>query len=333
MSQAARTALIYNLTGQVVQLYLPEQEVITYGPPTAAAAYSAWRGDRSNDDTAEFSGTATLDAVSTTVSAAAGASQAIRRQVTLTSVSNIKPRTSYVLANVSGQREIVTPWEVGAAVVKLENELRNDYPITSSTFKGLRHYFTIDSSFIQDAAKINAFTALDHGDIIRRVEPSPPYRLRWRYTTADGIAREHWTYFDVVRQRGTHNVTAADLRAHFPDILDEEWRSQRGQQFAQQIDAGWDRFCFDLRCTGYPIDALREGPVVDELVLRASLMIIAAGGAAPGSRELNDYIRETREDYTRMFERAIGGALKAWIDTGTTGAIDPQPLRQTRLRK
>lgn len=337
MSQTSRTALVYNLTGQVLEFYVPELEVRLFGPPAAAATYSCWRGTDSNDGTTQFSGTATLDSVSTTVGTASGYSQANRRQLTLASTAGISVGLSYVLANALGQREIVTPYEItSATVIKVENDLAYDYAITTSTFKGLRHYFTIDATFIQTLGSINMYGALYYESPRQKVPSrgaAPPYRLRWSYTTADGIARQAWTYFDVARQKGKHNVTANDLRELFPDISDHEWLEQRGQQFAKQIDAAWDYFCFDLRAADYPVDQLREGPVVDELVRRAAIMIIAAAGIAPANRERETYVREAREEYRAMFNKAIGSSLKAWIDVGTTGAIHPDPPRVTRLRR
>ena len=60
-------ALTYDVTGQVVSFWPPQAEVIAAGAPTAAATYSVWGGTQANDETAKFTGSATLDSVATTV--------------------------------------------------------------------------------------------------------------------------------------------------------------------------------------------------------------------------------------------------------------------------
>lgn len=337
MSQTSRAALIYNLTGQTLPFYPPEAEVRADGAPTADATYSIWRGTDSNDVTAELTGTATLDTVSTTVATtAAGYAQANRRKIILASTTGILAGVPFLLANTYLEREVVVPYEVQTTFVLVENDLAHDYAITTSTFKSLRQVFTIDATFIQTASNINTYGA-DYETYARHRRPAsyasvPPYRVRWRYVTGS-TTREAWTYFDVVRQVGKHNVTANDLREIFPDISDREWREQRGQQFAKQIDAAWDLLCIKVRFAGYAIDQLREGPVVDELVRRGALMVIAEAGITPGRRDVDTWVRERRKDWDDMCAAAFGASLHVWIDTGTTGAITTDPPRQMRLRR
>lgn len=308
-----RQALIYSLTGQVLEFYPPEAEVVKDGAPTAAATYSIWRGTQSNDDTPGVTGTATLDSVSTTVATStAGYSAANRRSITLTSATGVAVGGRYLLANAKGQREVVVPYD--ATTILVENDLQYDYPITTSTLKGLRQYFTIDATFIADLVNVNAGIL-------------PPHRVQWVYTTGS-TARRSWTYFDVARQQGKHGVTADMLRAHFPDILEHEWRAQRGRQFAAQLDAAWSRFAFDVQAAGYNLHQLRSGPEVDEIVLRAALMIIAETGLHPPGRDLEAYVLQTRDAYNGMFARMIGSTLRAWYDDGNSGAINPAPLTQ-----
>lgn len=310
-----KRALTYGLTGQVLEFYPPEHEVVVDGAPTAAATYSIWRGTQSNDDTAAVTGTATLDSVSTTVAtSAAGYSTSNRRSITLTSSTGVVVGGRYLIANTKSQREVIVPFD--ATTILVENDLQYDYPV-GATVKGLRQYFTIDPTFIADLVNVNAGLL-------------PPHRVRWTYVTGS-TTRHAWSYFDVARQQGKHNVTTDMLRAHFPDILEHEWRAQRGQQFAAQLDAAWSRFAFDVQAAGYNLHQLRSGPEVDEIVLRAALMIIAETGVHPPGLDGEAYIIRTRDAYNGMFARMVSASLRVWYDDGNSGAINPTPTTQSFL--
>lgn len=311
-----RQALTYGLTGQEVEFYPPERDVIAEGA-AAAATYAVFGGEDSNDATPALSGTATLDSVNTTVATSdAGYAQANRRKAILASTSGILPRRQYLLANAGLVREVVTPFEVQSSYVTLENDLAGDYPIASSTFKGLRQSFVIDPTFIATIGNINTGP-----------ERMPPYRVRWQYQTAAGVTRQMWTYFDVVRVAARHHVTARALRAWFPEMSEMEWRDTRGQQFEQQLNAGWHQFVFDYTAENLAIDQLREGPVLDHVVTMATLFVLAVGGLSPQGRNGEAWVSERMDAYREAFTKAFKATekRKGWEDSGTTGAIDPNP--------
>lgn len=334
-----KVSLIYNVTGQEVEFYPPAAELILEGIPTAAASYSVWKGTASNDDTAEFSGTATLDSVDTAVQGSAGYSQSNRRRVYLSSVSNIVTGRSYMLDNNEKQREIITPARVTTSGVFNEIDLSFDYASgANTTFKGIRHYFTIDATFIADKTKINVYGSVNRLRTTNMAlysaadTEAPPYRVRWSYSIG-GLTRHYWTYFDVVRQPARHSVDVDSLRELFPDIAANEWNEQRGEYFRKQIDAGFDLVKFDVRAAGYDIDAIREGPMLDELVRRAAIFVCAEAGICPGNRNPEQWVIDTRQAYRNMFDRAIGSILHVWMDTGSTGAITPKPASQMWLKR
>ena len=193
-------SLVYGLTGQAVEYYPPAAEVIWDGAPTAGATYRVYAGTASNDDTAEIGpSSATLDAVATTVDAASGYSQTNRRKVNLTATTSIVVGRRYLLANAYGQREVVTVTYIASAdYVEVEEPLAFDYT-TADTFKGLRHVFTIDATFIADVNNINISgygTGLEAS--ADTTTSSPPWRVEWRYTTGS-TDRRSWTTFDVSR--------------------------------------------------------------------------------------------------------------------------------------
>lgn len=307
-----RQALIYGLTGQVVEMYPPEEVVVAEGAPTAAATYKVWEADQSNDDTPILTGNATLDSVATTVNVASGPSQTDRRKISLASLTGIETRRQYLAANASKQRQVVTPFEVAAAHVTVENDLAFDFPITTSTFKGLRQSFVIDATFIADADNINTGERL-----------MPPYRVQWTWATPAGLSRHLWTYFDVVRQAGMRMVTARSALARFPDAILMEWREQRGSGFERQLQAAWRTFVFDLTVNQLDVNQLRDGPVVDHCVELAFLWELGRAGLAPFGRATEAYVAAAREDYKQAFAEAFKAPDKpaAPIDTGTTGEV------------
>lgn len=307
-----RQALIYGLTGQLVEMYPPEEIVVAEGAPTAAATFKVWRGDQSNDDTPIQTGSATLDSVATTVSVASGVSQTDRRKISLTALTGIDPRRAYCVANASEQRQVVTPFEVAAAHVTVENDLAFDYPITTSTFKGLRQTFVIDAAFIALITNINTGERL-----------AVPYRVQWTYATPASITRHLWTYFDVVRQAGQHSVTSKALEALFPDSILMEWRAQRGSNFERQLQAAWKQVVFDLTVCGIDVNTIRDGHVLDHLVELAFLWVVARAGLSPHGRVTETYVAQCREDYKQACAEAFKAPDKPVvpIDTGTTGEV------------
>ena len=325
MQRPSRHAVVYGQAGQVLDFYPPEAVVCAEGAPTAAATYDVFRWDQDLDDTPLATGTATLDAISTTVNVAAGYAQDAlpggRRRVGLTSPTGIRTDRVYLLANASGQREPVQPVEVAAVYVTPETDLHYDYPI-GSTFVGLRHAFTVPAEVYDDD------TLLRDGAMRQA-----PMRVRWTWTTPAGTTRQSWTYFDVVRQVAQHNVTAASLRAAFPDITDHEWSERRGAEFSAQIGAAWDRFVVDLTVAGYPVDALREGPVVDELVRVATILLLAENGVTPRGRDPEAFIRDQRDRYLSLFERAFlqPEHPRAWMSNSAGGEVTPTYVRPPLL--
>lgn len=338
MRVQSHVTLTYNVTGQEISFLPPYSELILSGAPTAAATYDVFGGTQSNDQTPKLTGTATLDSVNLTVSAASGYSQsaANRAKINLSSTTGLVVGREYLLSNAAGQREVIAIRELGTGYAIAEQDLSFDYAL-ADTLKGIRQSFVVAPSFVQDVSNINIFGVTARlrpaGHNIRsEAEQAPPYRVRWSYTS-NSLPRITWTYFDLARQAAKSKLSIQDLRQHFPDISNEEWRGQRGSGFLPQIEAGWDKLLFDVRASGYDADGLREGPMLDQLHLRATLAVIAEAGITPPGRDPNQWAMEKRMDYSRMFERAIGSALNMWIDQGTDGSVTPAPVRKLRLRR
>jgi hypothetical protein len=333
MATFNHVALAFGQTGQVVQFYPPMAEVLAYGAPTAAATYRVLQGTQSNDSPVLFSGTATLDTVSTTVNAGTGYTQGLNRQlVSLTSTTGITVGRRYLLQNAQGQREICVPYMVDVANISVEEQLAYDFTVGTSTFVGLRHSFVIDPTFIVDLSRINVYGALSpmYFQATTTSTQAPPYRVEWRYTTGT-VDQRTWTTFDVARQPAKANLSITDLRGILPDVVFAEWISQRGQDFAPQLEAAQRDMQIDARAAGYDPDAIRDPQVWDRLTLQKWVVIIGKALLFNGAN-VSAWLEMAMTDYTRMFEKLIGTSLRAWVDTGSVGAITVDPARQLWFR-
>ena len=314
----AHSTLRYAQTGQVVEWYPSDSVSVLEGAPSSAATYSCQRGDTDDDATAEFSGTSTIDATSTTVDAASGYSQTNRRRLYVAATTSITVGRRYVVTNAYGQREVVVVAAIASAdYVDLEDDLAYDYA-SADAVKGLRCVFTIDATWIADEDNILA-------------PGEPPYRLTWTYATATAT-RKALTTFTVARRASEHGVSIADLKPLFPDVVWVEWTTQRGRDFAPQIDAAYQAVCWDLRMAGYSREQVADPLVIDRLTTQRAVALIAEALAASGSGQLSQWATLQAERYKTMFQAAIGTGLRTWLDAGTDGAITSNPARQLWLR-
>lgn len=322
-------SLVYGQTGQVIPFYPPDAELVREGAPTSAATYKVYAGTASNDDAVEFEGTATLDSVSTTVDAASGYTQTNRQRLYVASTTGVTVGRRYLMTNAGGQREVITVALVALDdYVDLEEPLAYDYA-SGATVKGIRHVFTVDATFIVDESTITvASSALLGAESTSG--PAPPFRVEWRYTTGS-TAQRTWTSLAVVRQVAKSRLTAEQLRGVMPDVLFLEWVVQRGQDFAPQLTLAEGDTRLRARAAGFDPDAVRDPEAWDRMVLYAWVTAILRAQFLGGA-DVGLALEAARSDETIFFEKMLGTALRAFIDTGTKGNITPQPARQLWLR-
>ena len=333
----AHIALIYGRTGQVVPFYPPDAEVIAEGA-AAAATYSVWRGTQSNEQTPLFTGTATLDAVSTTISGSTGYSQANRRSLTVAATTGFVVGERYLASQVynSPQREIVTVATATTATgATVEEDLSFDYP-ASSTFKGLLQTFTIDATFITTPSNINIWGAYQSGLIFPTVlgegTKAPSFRVRWVYVTGGTTTRESWTTFDVVRKPAKSNLSFQDLRPLLPEATYREWSSQRGQDFAPQLQFAEERLEIDIRAAGYDQDGVPDQQIWTYCLKLGWQAAIAWALLSSGGRE-EAWMAKAEDRYKAEVNRLFAAARVAQIDVGTTGTTAVSPMTRLSLKE
>ena len=328
----SHVALTFGQAGQEIEFYPPVDDWITNeGPPNAAATYAVYRGEQANDDTPVLTGTATLDASSST-DAAAGPSQARRNRVPLADTTGIDVGRFYCLKNLAasgGQMSVVVPRAIANAdYIDCEDDLSYEFA-NGSNLVGLRHSFVVSTPFVTLASNINAFTIPSlsfHDRGSDAPSNAPPYRVKWTYTTSDSVPRQRWTTFDLCRAPLSHGVTVANIKAMFPDVVWNEWLQQRGQEFQPQIAEAFERLTFDIRMAGYDPNMVTDPQIVNRLVTLAAV-----------ARIMRALDRDTQgayeTDYRNAFEKAIGTGLRAWLQADTAGGITPGVARQLWLER
>lgn len=322
-------ALIFGASGQTLEFYPPAAEALREGAPTAAATYQVYGGTQSNDETAKFSGTATLDSVSTTVSTVSGYTQSNRNRLYLTSTASVVVGRRYLLKNAQGQREVVIPTLVETTYVDLEEALANDYAITTSTLVGLRQVFTVDAAFIAAQENINLYSFSPLLDQASEHTQAPPFRVEWRYTTGS-TAQRSWTSFDVCRTPAKTLVHLDELLELFPDLIQFESINTRGQGLQPQLRAAERDLRIAVRAAGYDPDQIQDPEYYQRLLLQKWAVVIG-NGLLFARPDVGQWLDTVTKDFTVMFQQAIGTALRVWMSTGSTGAVTPDPPRQLWL--
>jgi len=325
--------LVYGQNSQTLEFYSPVAEVIAEGAPTSAT-FDVYRGTESNDNTAQFSGTATLDATSTTVAAATGYSQTARNKAFLTALTNIVGGRRYLLTNelAVAQREVVVPisgTDTTTDFVTLEDDLVFNYSTTSSTFKGLRFSAAVDNTFASTQSNINSLGSSPLF-VPTNTTKGAPFRVKWTVTYASGV-KVTWTTFDLVRAPLKHRNDIVSLKGLIPDVVWMEWVQQRGQDFAPQALLAYDRLRVDVRLAGYDPDAMADPEITDYLHKYLWAVVIGEALLFTGSGN-SDWLAMAKTHYQQEFQKAIGTGLRAWMAPGSSGAIVPDPPRQMWLR-
>lgn len=309
--------IVYGRTGQVVEFYAPES-LQMLGVPSSVT-YSVYEGGDSNDDTALFSGSATVDSVSATIGngsypAAAGVSQTNRNLIYLSATTGVVKGRLYLIQNLSGNAEIVEPVRVEANVgVQSLTDLKFDYPLTTATFKGLLCYFTVDATWVATES-----------NILYASEPS--YRVRWTYTVG-GTVYNAQTYLRLVRKDFKTTLTPKDLVASWPELFHKEPLAQRGEQFQRLIVSAEEKVRADILAEGYRPEQISDTEILDRLVRLACFHEIAQFVASPTQIDREAFIDRTRRDYGDLLTRTLSN-LKIPIDVGTEGATSYDPVQR-----
>jgi hypothetical protein len=311
MSDLRAVEVIFGQTGQIVECYPDEWQE---GVPSSASV-SVFDGMKGMDETAEFTASVTIDSVSTTVDVASGYSQTNKSRLYIASSASIATGRQYLAENVLANRELVTPRGIASNdYLDLEEDLQYDYPITTSTLKGMRMTFPVDDTWV--AAEENLLTP-----------EYPSYKAVWTYTQ-NSIVRRQYTYLDLVRQPFKHGVVLRDLNQYFPDLPYEQFIAQHGEAFRKIIHGAFKQLRVDIKRAGYRPSIIRDNEIINHLVILGSLLKIAQTGLSPGNRDIETYVNERKAEYDSLLAGTITAALKVEVDQSTQGGVTKPALQQ-----
>jgi hypothetical protein len=247
--------ILFGVTGQTLYFDAPE------GVPSSVTSVSVFENSDGDDGEAESAttGSASIDSVSTTLTASVSPQSTNPRQISLTSVSNIAIGKTYAVTNSDGQKEFVEVTDIGTTYVKVRFPVRNSF-VSTNTFQGRRISISVDSTWVADTNNISD-----------SIDPNPRYRVRWVYVVG-GVTYVHASYVDLVRYRGEYTVTAADVDARFPGWRDSLQTYDQEDNGRRLIAEAYRQVKLDLYKQGKADQMARNAEVIDELVvLRAAL--------------------------------------------------------------
>jgi hypothetical protein len=291
--------VVYGRTGQTLLLRVPQ------GRPSAAT-FEVFAESVGDDGTAEFSGTATVDTVNTTLSAAAGPAQADPRRVELASTTGIIAGRKYLLSE--GQvAEWVEPIEVAGAYVRLRDRLLHNFT-TSATFVSTYVSADVDDVWVADRANLSDLSG-----------PNPDYRVRW-VATVGGVEREVYSFFDLVRAPFEHAVSIGDVALRFPGVAEMLHASDRTDQARALIDSAWRMVRLELAASGLNDTAIMEHEALDEAVTYAARLVLAEGGTHPRSMDAAGFAEIARATYERFMEKHFLVLLRPRVAVGSDSA-------------
>lgn len=289
----AITAVTFGVTGQLLTL------LVRQGRPSSAT-FKVFRSYSDDDATPEFSGSATVDSVNTTVSAASGPAEVDPQKLSLASTAGIVIGRKFLLAeNVVA--EWVAPIEIRSGYIRTRHPLKNAYT-TAATFVSPWITAAVDATFVADLAKLSDLN-----------DQAADYRVRWSIVVG-GATVVAYTFFDLVRAEQRHSVDIDDVNARAPglaDTLPTEYRAEDGRPL---VDAAWRAVRAHLIAVDVDPQSIRDDEVVDELVILRALRVLAEGGWRPPGLEWSIYTDVVVKNYERFFEQHFAVTVKHRTD-------------------
>jgi hypothetical protein len=214
---SARLEIVKGASGQRIYFYPQE------GRPSATPSVQI-KDQYGSTVTASSTNYVTQDTVNTTVSVA-GAKNAT--SLTLTSVSGIEFRKSYLITNSLSQREWVRIYSINSStkVVEFDEPLEFAHD-TSATFVSTMFYRTLQSGEVDSLEEL--------------------YRARASYVV-NGMTYVQEIPFDVVLTPLVNPLTVEYIKKRRPGIMRREPSSTRGSDLADLREAAWDEVMKGIR--------------------------------------------------------------------------------------
>ena len=295
--------IIFGVTGQTLS------HRVHRGRPDSAPSFKVFyrlTDDDATGDDIEFSGTASLDSVSTTLSSSAGISESDPRALSLSDASGVEVGRLYLLKE-KGRRIWVEVTERDGNDLQIRLPLSEDWT-SSATFESTYVDISIDDTWVADDDNL-----WSHSD------PNPTWRVRLD-VTVDSEQYIEYAYFDLVRGEVQEHLTVHDLEGIWPGVVNQlstDHRIDRGQA---QIDAASKEVKHRLHSINLNDAALRDNAAVDQFTLLVARRNLAESGIHPPGFEVTDFVELARTAEDRYFEQHFGQVLRRDVDSGTGGS-------------
>lgn len=295
------TDIIFGVTGQSLLYRVPQ------GRPSSAT-FEVFHDSATDDAEPEWSGTATVDSVDSTLAAAAGLGQDDRSTFSLASGggTNVVAGRRYLLSQ-NGFKEWVLVAGKSGDDITASAPLQNSYT-TGADFEGTHITADVDASWVADEAN------LGHG-----ADPIPDYRVRWLIVIGSTTVVAY-SFFDLVRGALEHGITFHDLESRFWGALENMPVDHRSDQGARLLTAAWEDLTADLQAGKIKASALRDASLVDQLLLRRIRVTFAENGHAPPNLAASAFLDYAHSEYDRFLEKHFLLSSEVAIADGTGGA-------------
>jgi hypothetical protein len=306
--------ILFGVTGQ--QFYCDVRD----GRPTAVASAQVFDAESDDTGTAEAAttGTASVENVTTTTTVAAGASQADRTKITLTSAATFKKDRVYAFTGLTGEFEMVELAKVDTVnnIVYTRTPLQNDFAV-GSTLASTRVVISVLDSW-----------AADLNNCSDPCDPMPAYRVRWQLTV-NGATRVIASWADLVRYSAEHSVTPADVEEQFPGWLSRLHPDERVGQGTRTIRRAAKEVAIDLAANGKSDAAQQNSYIFNELVLYKARLLAAESSFDQGG-ENEEQLERAAKGYERVLNLIRQPATEREQVTagGASGDRPPTPLMQ-----
>ena len=309
------TSITWNVTGQQLALRVPN------GRPTAAT-FQVFRQYATDDSTPEFSGACTIDTPNTTLATHAGPAQSDPQLLTPTAIAGFATGRRYLLQQ-NGLLEWIDFIQLGTSTGRIRHAPANNYT-AGATLQSTYLFAAIDNTWITQLQSLSDL-----------VDTTPDFHVRWSITVG-GVTVVANSFFDVVREPVLHHVDISDVNARAPGLaasMPVEYKPEDGRPL---LDAAWNAVRAAFVAISIAPASLRDGEVIDELVVLRSLRIIAEGGWHPPQFDAAGYVKLTTDNYDRFWERHFAGALHHQVQyqlEAARGEVPRNPIARDTWRK
>lgn len=254
--------------------------------------------DAAGDDATvpEFSGTATIDAASTTLATATGYGNPDPRTLTVVSSTGFAVGKKYLLSG-SQQSEWVEPIAIAGNVITARHPIAGSYLI-GATLVSTYASAAVDAAWAANLAKLS-----DLGN------PFADYRIKWTATINSATVIEYG-FFDLIRNASTYSVDIEDLNLRVPGLRDALPTEYRADNATSLIRSAYQAMQADFIAMGLSVESLRDAQFIDEALIRRSISMLAAGGYHPLGVEWQAYYDATHESFGSFMRAHVQASAK-----------------------